>query len=98
MRGIAAIYIGPSDLSMALGLEPRKGQTEPEFIEVVETILAAAKRHGIPAGIHTNSVEAAVQMIKRGFQLTSLQSDDRFLMQRAKQEVDAVRGGVAQDS
>jgi 4-hydroxy-2-oxoheptanedioate aldolase len=98
VRGIAAIYIGPSDLSMALGLEPRKGQTEPEFIEVVETILAAAKRHGIPAGIHTNSVEAAVQMIKRGFQLTSLQSDDRFLMQRAKQEVDAVRGDVAQNS
>jgi 4-hydroxy-2-oxoheptanedioate aldolase len=94
IRGIGAIYIGPSDLSMALGLEPRKGQTDPEFIEAVETILAAAKRHGIPAGIHTNSVDAAVQMIARGFQLTSLQSDDRFLMQRAKQEVDAVRDGI----
>ena len=70
---------------MALGLEPRKGQTEPEFLEAVETILAAAQRHGVPAGIHTNSVDAAVAMIKRGFQLTSLQSDDRFLMQRAKQ-------------
>ena len=94
VRGIGAIYIGPSDLSMALGLEPRKGQSDPEFIEAVETILAAAKSHGIPAGIHTNSVQAAVQMIKRGFQLASLQSDDRFLMQRAKQEVDAVRDGI----
>ena len=81
-----------------MGLEPRKGQTDPEFIEAVETILAAAKRHGVPAGIHTNSVDAAVQMIKRGFQFTSLQSDDRFLMQRAKQEVEAVRDGMAQDS
>lgn len=94
VRGIGAIYIGPSDLSMALGLEPRKGQTDPEFIEAIETILAAAKCHGIPAGIHTNSVDTAVQMIQRGFQLTSLQSDDRFLMQRAKQEVDAVRSGL----
>jgi 4-hydroxy-2-oxoheptanedioate aldolase len=95
VRGIGAIYIGPSDLSMALGKEPRKGQSDPEVIAAIETILAAAKAHGIPAGIHTNSAEVAVQMIERGFQLTSLQSDDRFLMARAKQEVDAVRGGLA---
>lgn len=94
VRGIGAIYIGPSDLSMALGKEPRKGQSDPEVIAAIETILAAAKRHGVPAGIHTNSAEVAVQMIERGFQLASLQSDDRFLMARAKQEVDAVRGGL----
>lgn len=94
VRGIAAIYIGPSDLSMALGKEPRKGQSDPEVVEAIEGILARAKQHGIPAGIHTNSVEAAVRMIELGFQLTSLQSDDRFLMVRAKQEVDAVRAGV----
>ncbi|MFA4964890.1 MAG: aldolase/citrate lyase family protein [Thermoleophilia bacterium] len=96
VRGIGAIYIGPSDLSMALGKEPRKGQSDPEVIATIETILAAAKAHGIPAGIHTNSAEVAVAMIERGFQLTSLQSDDRFLMARAKQEVEAVRGGLAQ--
>ena len=51
--GIGAIYIGPSDLSMALGKEPRKGQSDPEVAEARKTILEAAKRHGIPAGIHT---------------------------------------------
>ncbi len=92
--GIGAIYVGPSDLSMALGKEPRKGQRDPEVIEAMETILAAARRHGVPAGIHTNSVDVAVEMIGRGFQLVSLQSDDRFLMVRAKEEVDAVRGSL----
>jgi 4-hydroxy-2-oxoheptanedioate aldolase len=92
--GIGAIYIGPSDLSMALGKEPRKGQRDPEVIEAMETILSAARCHGIPAGIHTNSVDVAVEMIERGFQLVSLQSDDRFLMARAKEEVDAVRSGI----
>jgi 4-hydroxy-2-oxoheptanedioate aldolase len=96
--GISAIYIGPSDLSMALGKEPRTGQSDPEVVEAIETILSTAKRHGVPAGIHTNSVEVAVAMIERGFQLTSLQSDDRFLMSRAKAEVDAVRGGVGRIS
>ncbi len=97
VRGIGAIYIGPSDLSMALGKEPRKGQRDPEVIEAIQTILDTAKRHGIPAGIHTNSTEVAVEMIERGFQLVSLQSDDRFLMTGAKSEVEAVREGLRQN-
>jgi len=92
--GISAIYIGPSDLSMAYGKEPRAGQSDPEVVEVRRRVLAAAKRHGIPAGIHTNSRDVAVQMIVEGFQLTSLQSDDRFLMNAAKDEVAAVRAGL----
>jgi hypothetical protein len=35
-------------------------------------------------------------MIKQGFQLTSLQSDDRFLMSKAKEEVEAVRNAINQ--
>ena len=67
----------------------------PEVVAARNEILATCKRRGIPAGIHTNSVDVAVEMIKQGFQLTSLQSDDRFLMQKAKAEVEAVRGALA---
>lgn len=96
--GISAIYIGPSDLSMAYGKDPRQGQSDPEVVEAKKTILECAKRHGIPAGIHTNSREVAVEMIELGFQLTSLQSDDRFLMARAKEEVAAVRDAINSSS
>ncbi len=92
--GISAIYVGPSDLSLALGKEPRKGQNDPEVVEAKQYILDTAKRHGIPAGIHTNSTEVAVNMIKQGFQFTSLQSDDRFLMSKARDEVAAVRNAL----
>jgi len=91
--GIGAIYIGPSDLSMALGKEPRKGQSDPEVVEAKRIILETAKRHGIPAGVHTNSTDVAIEMIQQGFQMISLQSDDRFLMSKAKEEVEAVRNG-----
>jgi 4-hydroxy-2-oxoheptanedioate aldolase len=94
VAGIAAIYVGPSDLAMAFGKEPRKGQNDPEVVEARDKILATAKRHGIPAGIHTNSTDVAVAMIQKGFQLTSIQSDDRFLMSKAKEEVTAVREGI----
>ncbi|MFC2088230.1 HpcH/HpaI aldolase/citrate lyase family protein [Calditrichota bacterium] len=89
--GIGAIYVGPSDLSMALGREPRKGQSDPVVVEARQKILETAKKYKIPAGIHTNSKEVAVNMIKEGFQLTSIQSDDRFLMSKAKEEVNAIR-------
>ncbi|KRT55578.1 HpcH/HpaI aldolase family protein [endosymbiont of Ridgeia piscesae] len=94
--GISAIYVGPSDLAMALGCQPRGGQNDPKVIEARQKIIETCKRHGIPAGIHTNSPEVAVQMIKDGFQLTSLASDDRFLMQAAKDTVNAVRSGIEQ--
>ncbi len=94
--GISAIYIGPSDLSMALGKDPRKGQSDPEVVEARQLILETAKRYGVPAGIHTNSTQVATDMIKQGFQLTSLQSDDRFLMSKAKEEVRAVQDGINQ--
>lgn len=94
--GISAIYVGPSDLSMALGKEPRKGQSDPEVIEARQNILQITKRHSIPAGIHTNSTKVAIDMIKQGFQLTSLQSDDRFLMSKAEEEVKAVRNAINQ--
>lgn len=94
--GVSAIYVGPSDLSMALGEEPRKGRTEPKVIAAIQSILVTAQRHAIPAGIHTNSREVAVEMINAGFRLVSLQSDDRFLGSKAREEVAAVRDGVAQ--
>lgn len=40
------IFIGPNDLALsALGYVPAKGD-EPEFVEAIEKILAAARRHG----------------------------------------------------
>jgi 2,4-dihydroxyhept-2-ene-1,7-dioic acid aldolase len=94
--GIGAIYIGPSDLSMVLGKEPRKGMSDPEVIAAIETILAAARRDGMPAGTRTNSTDVEAEMIEQGFRLTSTQSDDRFLTAMARQEVKAVRDGLKQ--
>lgn len=92
--GIAAIYVGPSDLAMALGCQPRGGQKDPVVVEARQKIIEACQRHKIPAGIHTPSSAVALEMIKQGFQLTTIASDDRFLMSKAKEEVLAVRNGL----
>ncbi|OJJ94669.1 hypothetical protein ASPACDRAFT_65045 [Aspergillus aculeatus ATCC 16872] len=44
--GVDMIFIGPNDLALSvLGYVPAKGD-EPEFIDAIEKIVAAARRHG----------------------------------------------------
>lgn len=92
--GISAIYIGPSDLAMALGRQPRAGQKDAVVIEARQKILEACKRHGLPAGIHTPSSTVALEMINQGFQLTTIASDDRFLMTKAREEVTTMQNAL----
>lgn len=94
--GIAAVYVGPSDLAMALGSQPRAGQGDTAVVAARKKILEACKRHGIPAGIHTPSADVALKRIADGFRLVTIASDDRFLMTKAIEEVSAVRKGLAQ--
>jgi len=93
--GIDAVYVGPSDLAMALGSQPRSGQNDPKVVAARNKIVETCKRHGVPAGIHTPSAEAALKMIADGFQLVTIASDDRFLMTTAKAELTAVKSALS---
>ncbi|MDD9821803.1 MAG: 2,4-dihydroxyhept-2-ene-1,7-dioic acid aldolase, partial [Gammaproteobacteria bacterium] len=53
---------------------------------------AAAKRHGIVAGIHNGTPEYARKMIGLGFQFVTIGSDARFIAAGAKAIVEAMRG------
>ena len=48
--GVDGVYVGPADLSLALGCKPRLDQTDPPVVEAQEKIVAACKRHGVIAG------------------------------------------------
>ncbi|MBI3455335.1 MAG: 2,4-dihydroxyhept-2-ene-1,7-dioic acid aldolase [Candidatus Rokubacteria bacterium] len=89
--GVDAIYVGPSDLSLALGCKPRLDQTDPPIVEAQQKIVAACKRHGVLAGIHNNTAAYALRMIAEGYQFVTLASDSRFLAAKAAEEVAAVR-------
>ncbi len=47
VEGLDAIYIGPSDLSLALGCNPTFDDLDPKAAEAVDHILARAKAHGV---------------------------------------------------
>lgn len=72
--GIDAIYVGPADLSISLGLSPGNNDGEPAFDEALATIVAACRRHGVVPGIHATG---ALTPRRRalGFKMITVTSD-----------------------
>jgi 4-hydroxy-2-oxoheptanedioate aldolase len=89
--GVDAVYVGPSDLSLALGCKPRLDQTDAPVVEAQQKIVEACKKHGVVAGIHNNTSAYALKMIAAGYQFVTLASDSRFLAQKAAEEAAAVK-------
>jgi len=90
--GLDGIYIGPNDLAISLGFPPNPEPVEPEVREAVETILAAAKRHGVQAGIHCPNGSSARHKIEMGFTFVTLGNDARMLATAAKDDIKTARG------
>ena len=93
VEGLDAIYIGPSDLSLALGCTPTFDDLDPKAAEAVDHILARAKAHGVVAGIHNGTPEAALKRIAKGFQFVTISSDARLMAAGAQQIIGAMRAG-----
>ena len=87
------IYIGPADLSLAIGEEPGfdKQENTKAFKEIIR-ILEAAKKRNLLAGIHNGTVEYAKKMISIGFNLVTIGSDQRFMSAGAKNSIEKIKG------
>ncbi len=92
--GLDAIYIGPSDLSLALGCNPTFDDLDPKAAQAVEHILARAKAHGLVAGIHNGSPEAAARRIAMGFQFVTISSDARLIAAGSQQVLATLRASA----
>ncbi len=95
VEGLDAIYIGPSDLSLALGCTPTFDDLDPKAAEAVDHILARAKAHGVVAGIHNGSPEAALKRIAKGFQFVTISSDARLMAAGAQAVMAKMRASKA---
>ena len=91
VEGLDAIYIGPSDLSLALGCNPTFDDLDPKAAEAVDLILARAKAHGVVAGIHNGTPESAQKRIAKGFQFVTISSDARLMAAGAQQIISKMR-------
>ena len=87
------VYIGPADLSLAVGEEPGfdKSENTKAYKEILR-ILEAAKKRNLLAGLHNGTAEYAQKMIKKGFNLVTVGSDSRYISAGAKADLEKLKG------
>ncbi|TRD22011.1 HpcH/HpaI aldolase family protein [Palleronia caenipelagi] len=92
--GIDAVYIGPSDLSLALGCSPLFDDLDPPAAEAVEYICAKTREAGKIAGIHNGTPQAALKRVEMGFQFVTAGADARLLATGSQQALSVMRDGM----
>ena len=95
--GLDGLYIGPSDLSIALGLPPGRltgelGEDRKPLAEAIERIRQACEAHGLIGGIHCGSGEAADYYAKQGFRLITVGVDTSLFRATIGRELSVARG------
>ncbi len=63
------LFVGPTDLGIALGLGPAAAHDHPVLAEALARIAAACKAHGRMAGIWCSSAEMGRAMVSMGYRL-----------------------------
>jgi 4-hydroxy-2-oxoheptanedioate aldolase len=93
--GLDAIYIGPSDLSLALGCKPTFDDVDPLAAQAIDHILERAKAHGLRAGIHNGRPDVARARIAKGFDFVTVSSDARLMAAGAQELLAKMRATQA---
>jgi len=86
--GLDAVYIGPADLSFALGLPPQADNSNPLHLETCDKIRDTAHKHGIKAVMHCASAAFASEAVERGFDMVMLTSDLNSLISGVRGQLD----------
>ncbi len=89
--GLDAVYIGPADLSFALGLAPRADNPDPLHIATCDKIREAAHKAGIKCVMHCAAAPFAAGAVKRGFDMVMLTSDASCMAAGAKAQLEELK-------
>lgn len=91
--GIDAIYVGPADLSLTLGLPPGNNDGDPVFDEAYSTIVEGCRRAGVVAGCHATG-SLTPKRLEAGFRMVTVTADLLALGFGASAELDRARGAA----
>jgi 2-keto-3-deoxy-L-rhamnonate aldolase RhmA len=91
--GVDAALVGPTDLSVSLGIAGK--MTDPVLVAAIEKTMEACLRHKVYSAIHMNDLELAAQWGKKGMRMVSFNSEVGLLAQAACQAVTTIRGAFA---
>src|SRR3954447_906570 len=92
--GVDGLYIGPSDLTLAVGgAAPADPTVADAFEAALVRIRRACEANGITAGLHTRSGDEAAKRMSEGFTMLTVAGDITHLEAAAQAHLDTARGG-----
>ncbi len=91
VEGLDGLFIGPADLSLALGVSPVPDWRNDPLSGAIDTILAAARRHGKMAGIYCTTLTFAQDMKRKGFDYINLANDAMHVRNASQEWVASMR-------
>lgn len=95
--GLDGVYVGPSDLTIALGGGfPGDPAVQERFDAAVETVRKVALAAGLAVGMHTRDGNSAARSLAHGFTFVSIANDLAHLEQAAAAHLDAARARAPQ--
>lgn len=94
--GIDAVYVGPADLSLSLGLPPGHNDGIAVFDEALAVIVAACRRAGVVPGIHASG-PLAPRRLEQGFRLITISTDTAAMRAGMVQDLASARSGGSGD-
>jgi 2-keto-3-deoxy-L-rhamnonate aldolase RhmA len=90
VKGLDAVFIGPHDLSISLGIPEQ--YDNPVFEEAVKTIIHKTRAHGLSIGIHFSlEPERQIQWMKEGANIVVHSFDVALFSQRLRHDLDIIR-------
>jgi 4-hydroxy-2-oxoheptanedioate aldolase len=82
LEGVDGLFVGPVDLSHALGVPGE--MDSPLVIARIREMVKVARAHGKPIGVFTNQTARARQWLDEGFQVVSFGVDTEMIMRAFK--------------
>lgn len=90
--GVDVLFVGPADLSHAMGIP---GQIDrPEFLAALDAVVAACRAHGKAAGILLQDASAVADHLARGFTFIGIGSDTGWVASASKAQLAAARSAL----
>jgi len=89
VEGVDAAIIGVNDLCATYGLP--NDPTIPMISEAIQKTIDAARRFGIPSGIHSRNIGQLKQWIERGMQMIVYQTDLGLIKEAASKGIKELR-------
>ncbi len=94
--GIDGVFVGPSDLSIALNNGAKVDAVSPEMDKALDHVLARAKAHGKLATAFCITGEKAGELARRGYAMLTIFHDVGLIQAGARAELQKARGALKQ--